>query len=634
MAGLNIPKREQLENGPKFSDLNKARLKAQDRLSDYAERVAVKLADVAFGEDTGDSLLEDLAYGAVPGGSLYQRVKTGTRPGLLDFADFIPGSGAMKAMLPIAVKPTLDAMKAGKRMGKTSRNLNKAKNPYIERWHRTKASNDQSIRDKGLLIGKDNPNYGRNTGDASGLPMPVNWLANNPVNIPVLQYNFGTDPASTVTYRVKIPKDVYYDTPRLKFGSGRRGSGTHDTYVVGKKESSLTGERGRQTGEDAMIDLFGASIPPEWLEKIPTDEIQKRVAHHEQMRNFEANHGDEIVGRTKSQVGNDIVRDEMNQWMPAEQRLDVYKLDYDSPKSWSPTPPREQLFGEARAYRGIPKYGALHLSGDLPEKFDSEVKYWFPSTMPKKLDQYAEGSISRGWSPDRKYRDSGVGESDEVSPYYELYKKTAHDNFDPKDRIFNWDWYNRLIHVVGRSPAEAARFAQPRKKLIDSPTFGLTTISADTKPTSIGAISRPYRENVGASQTWWDNQDFYCGLDCGYTPYEAAIFAQRTPLRKRVNPETGLLEQVVPENWERHKIPSRGAVSRGMSGPSYGDTEAAYKDAKNKAMGDFLATDPDRYYKYPKLSQEEQEEINNQVDELRKKHFREMIRSQWDPDAL
>lgn len=113
MAGLNIPKREQLENGPKLSDLNKARLKTQDKLSDYAERAAVKVADVAFGEDTGNSLLEDLAYVAVPGGSLFQRAKTGTRPGLLDFADFIPGSGALKVMLPIAVKPTLSAMKAG-----------------------------------------------------------------------------------------------------------------------------------------------------------------------------------------------------------------------------------------------------------------------------------------------------------------------------------------------------------------------------------------------------------------------------------------------------------------------------------------------------------------------------------------
>lgn len=69
MAGLNIPKREQLENGPKLSDLNKARLKAQGKLSDYAERAAVKGADIAFGEDTGGSFLEDLTsvqYRAVP----------------------------------------------------------------------------------------------------------------------------------------------------------------------------------------------------------------------------------------------------------------------------------------------------------------------------------------------------------------------------------------------------------------------------------------------------------------------------------------------------------------------------------------------------------------------------------------
>ena len=627
MAGLNIPKREQLENGPKFSDLNKARLKAQDRLSDYAERAAVKGADVAFGEDTGDSLLEDLAYGAVPGGSLYQRVKTGTRPGLLDFADFIPGSGALKAMLPIAVKPTLDAMKAGKRMGKTSRNLDKAKNPYVERWHRTKASNDQSIRDKGLLIGKDNPNYGKNTGDASGLPMPVNWLANNPINIPVLQYNFNTDPTTIATYRVRIPKDIYYDTPRLKFGSGRRGSGTHDTYVVGKKESSLTGERGRQTGEDAMIDLFGSSIPPEWLEKIPNDEIQRRLAHHEQMLGFESEHGDEVVGRTKSQVGNDIVRDEMNSWMPAGQRLDVHKFNY-SPKSWSLTTPREQLFGAARNYKGIPKYGTLNLYGDLPEKFDTEVKYWFPSTMPKDIDKYAEGSISRGWAPDKMLF------SNIDSPYYDLYKKYAFDDFDPKKRVFRWDRYKKLVDERGMSPQDAARIAQPTRKLTDSPTSGLTTSSIEPKQTSAGAISRPFAEHIGPSQSWWDNKLFSGAMDVGDSPYAAAMYAQSRPLRKQVNPETGLLEQVTAEGWTGRKIPSKGAISRVSEGPQFADTELSYKVAMNDAMTNFRRKNPDLFYRYHTLSPAEKVKVDAKVDELRKQHFRKLIRKQWDPDAL
>lgn len=629
MAGLNIPKREQLENGPKFSDLNKARLKAQDRLSDWAERAAVKGADVAFGEDTGDSLIEDLAYGAVPLGSLYQRAKTGTRPGLLDFADFIPGGGAVKAMLPIAVKPTLDAMKAGKRMGKTSRNLDKVKNPYIERWHRTNAFNDQSIRDKGLLIGKDNPNYGKNTGDADNLPMPVNWLANNPTNIPVLQYKFNTHPITTVTYRVKIPKDIYYDTPRLKFGSGRRGSGTHDTYVVGKKEPSLTGERGRQTGEDAMIDLFGASIPPEWLEKIPNDEIQKRVAHHNQMLDYEANHGDEIVGRTKSQVGNDIVRHEMNNWQPAEERLNLYKFDY-SPKSWSPSSPREQLLGEVRAYNGLPKYGTLKLSGDIPEKFDSEAKYWFPPTMPKNIDKYSEGSISRGWSPDRTYRDTG-----EDNPFYETYKKNIHSDFDPKKRVFDWDEYNKYLYMDGMSPQRAAILAQPNEKLIDSPTFGLTTMSVNPKQTSTGAISRPYKENVGKSRTWWDNKEFSSSLELGENPYEAAMFAQNRPARKQVSPETGLLEQYVDDDWTGPKKANKGSVSRGMDGPWYGDTEAKFEDAKKGATRHFMLYDPeDRYYSYHSLSPVEQKAVDDEITKLRNERFRELIRRQWDLDAL
>lgn len=280
MAGLNIPKREQLENGPKLSDLNKARLKAQDRLSDYAERAAVKGADVAFGEDTGDSLLEDLAYGAVPGGSLYQRVKTGTRPGLLDFADFVPGSGAMKAMLPIAVKPTLDAMKAGKRMGKTAKNIAEAREArdFVHRVHRTRKVNTRSIDKQGLLVGDKNKNYGKNTGDTDEYPASV-WLGFDPTNVPVLQYYY-THPDTRkelTTYRVRIPRDVYNNTPRVKFEGGRGGR----PKIVGKGERSISAETARWTGNDALIDVFSDKIPPEWLSKIPPDEFEKLVKRRE-----------------------------------------------------------------------------------------------------------------------------------------------------------------------------------------------------------------------------------------------------------------------------------------------------------------------------------------------------------------
>jgi hypothetical protein len=44
------------------TDIDKIRTERE--LSDYAERTAVKGADIAFGDDAGDSLLEDIDYGA------------------------------------------------------------------------------------------------------------------------------------------------------------------------------------------------------------------------------------------------------------------------------------------------------------------------------------------------------------------------------------------------------------------------------------------------------------------------------------------------------------------------------------------------------------------------------------------
>lgn len=251
MAGLNIPKREQLENGPKLSDLNKARLKAQDRLSDYAGRAAVKGADVAFGEDTGDSLLEDLAYGAVPGGSLYQRAKTGTRPGLLDFADFIPGSGAMKAMLPIAVKPTLDAMKAGKRMGKTSRNLDKAK---VVRYHATRPELVDSILNKGLVPRKGTQSY--LAGDDFGEGV---WLSGTPYNIPVPYPDIQV-------FKIDLPTDEYYKAQRVYFPNNKSRDGSKPVFRQAG-ESPIPSREGL-----AYVELFKNPIAPEHIQPVKLEQ--------------------------------------------------------------------------------------------------------------------------------------------------------------------------------------------------------------------------------------------------------------------------------------------------------------------------------------------------------------------------
>lgn len=556
MAGLNIPKRSELPRGTFLGDVNNARLDAQAKLSDYAERASGVAGDMLFGEDTGDGMLKDLAYGLVPGGSLFQRATTGTRPGLLDFADFVPAGGIAKAMLPIAAKPTLDALKAGQRMGKTGRNLKKAQNPYIERWHRTRSKNDASIQKKGLLIGKDNPNYAKNTGDADEFQIPVNWLANNPTEIPVLQYYFENLPDQVSTYRVRIPKDIYYSTPRMKFESGMRGNAS-DARIVANGEPSLSGEIGRRTGNQSKIDLFGASIPPENLEKIPNDDILARQVYDEQMRNFANEHL--IDNQSKSDIGNYLVKNEMDNWMPASERFS-FAIN-TTPLSHSDLPPYMQLHKRANETKhGVPKYGARVLAGDMPYKFDTPWEFYERPDYPTSMDEYAVGSISRGWVPDR-----APWERQEEAVDRRLREA---ERWSPKHRRFDWDLYNEYVES-GASPRTATYEASPQYKLDDDPRYGLNLeVIREPKP-STGHISRPIDEVEDADpdyelqrQPWWNNETFrYYLNDKKWSPYSAAVEAMQQPYGRLLDTEADkFYVQPLPGEW--YHTPAAGSISR------------------------------------------------------------------------
>lgn len=557
MAGLNIPKRSELPRGTFLGDVNNARLDAQAKLSDYAERASGVAGDMLFGEDTGEGMLKDLAYGLVPGGSLFQRATTGTRPGLLDFADFVPGGGVAKAMLPIAAKPTLDALKAGQRMGKTGRNLKKAQNPYIERWHRTRSKNDASIQKKGLLIGKDNPNYAKNTGDADEFQIPVNWLANNPTEIPVLQYYFKNLPDEVSTYRVRIPKDVYYSTPRMKFGSGMRSTAS-DASIVANGEPSLSGEIGRRTGKQSKIDLYGSSIPPENLEKIPNNDILAKLVHDEQMETFAREH---LTGNeSPSEIGNYIVKNEMNDWIPASERF------YDNSVATTPiphddNPPYIQLYERAAGVKhGVPKYGARVLAGDMPYKFDTPWEFYEKQYYPEDIDKYAMGSISRGWVADR-----APWERQEEAVDRRIREA---ERWSPKHRRFDWDLYNEYIES-GASPRYATHEAAPQYELNDDPIQGLLLkVTRDPKP-STGHISRPIEEIVDDDpeyefqrQPWWNNETFRKYLNKeGWSPYSAAVESMQQPYGMLLDTEADkFYVQPLPGEW--YHTPAVGSISR------------------------------------------------------------------------
>ena len=432
-----------------------------------------RLATEGFGQVLfGDEGTIPWYMSFAPGADLTDKLMEGRQPGLLD----IPGPGTLAkiAMLPIMKLGAKEILEGTARMGKNARNLDKAKNPVIERWHRTRSINDANIRDKGLLVGKDNPNYGKNTGDENRLKIPAAWLGTSPSEVPVLQYYFMNKPGEVSTYRVRIPKEEYYSTPRLKWDSGYRGDAA-DARIVGKGESSLTGEVGRRTGRESLIDLFGKSIPPQYLEQIPRTEIDKMKAHSDMLEHYRDEFG--LPSQTLSEIGNDIVKDEMDHWVPASERFHMYR--YDVPKLrdiQSGRRPDELLANANREYKnqphGIPKYGSLALSGEMPERFDIPWQYHPKEHMPiGNPEAVATGYVSRGNS---------------IHPYA-LEKDIK--SWNPGQRRMKWNDYNFYVNS-GETPAFAMFHTRPSKVLVDTPEGLKTNIISDNSEIFGGHISR------------------------------------------------------------------------------------------------------------------------------------------------
>ena len=466
LGDLNIPKRDGYIGRP-------------ERLSEDLKSVGKKvepfkrLATEGFGQVLfGDEGTIPWYTSFVPGADLTDKLMEGRQPGLLDIPG--PGTLAKMAMLPIVKFGSKEILEGTARMGKNARNLNKAKNPYIERWHRTRSLNDEGIHDKGILVGKDNPNYGKNTGDKDRLKIPAAWLGTNPTEIPVLQYYFMNKPGEVSTYRVRIPKKEYYSTPRLKWNSGGRGDAV-DARIVGNGESSLTGEVGRRTGRESLIDLFGKSIPPQYLERIPNAEIDRMKEHSDMLEYYRDAFSSPT--HTLSEIGSDIVKNEMNHWMPASERMKLYAYDVPKLRTIQLGYRPDALLAIAnKNYNkqtfGIPKYGSLALSGDLPDKFD--IPRQFHPKKPMSIenpDAVATGYVSRGNS---------------IQPYPPVEEIRA---WDPYRRVMKWNDYNYYVNS-GNTPAFAMFHARPSKVLVDTPEGLKTNTISDNSEVFGGHISR------------------------------------------------------------------------------------------------------------------------------------------------
>lgn len=235
MPALNIPKRKKMT----AESLYEKATSAGDKLG----RAASLGSQMLFGEDTGEGMAKDLAYGAVPGGSLYQRAMTGTKAGMLDYLDVVPGVGTVGGLskaASLAVLPDLVKL-IGKRFKSPSfeRKFEELPEAVRESWlasfgdlyskklakHRQevnpRGSSDfeRDVGDVGLMIKHPSLKWIYDSdGDASGYYVPMaNSIPYESVyhpEIKVKHYGRGSDNSSTIIHEGAHLMDEVMGTAR------------------------------------------------------------------------------------------------------------------------------------------------------------------------------------------------------------------------------------------------------------------------------------------------------------------------------------------------------------------------------------------------------------------------------------
>ena len=439
-----------------------------------------RLADLIMnGEDADIGMAESL----IPTVSLQKKLAQGKLPGLADIMD-IPNP--LSAMAPIGY--ALKELRAGARLGKTLRNIEKAKEArdFVHRIHRTHVKDANSIENSGLLVGKDNPNYSRNTGDTHRYPPSV-WMGVDPTNVPVMQHYFtqqgdkGID--KTRTFSVRIPRDVYNERQRVKWEGGRSGT---PVVVSGKENPSLSPETARWTGNQAKIDMMVGSIPKEWLNRIPQKKIHeladKRIAREGLEQEIKDFYGRDYIPRQVLDnkrlelSSGDRLANKLNfneRYADAEGNL-ADAIDLVTRESKKP----EYLGdgGDDGRGRKLTPYGVL--SEALAQLGDYPIG---AKPLPYGTQAY---DVMTG-----KVKPEGGVRASDINPAIGAVTKGMMNpgGISPKERLFDWNRYNGLINIGG-SPRLATLASQPRYRM--DPDCPIMFTPVDRPNLATGSISR------------------------------------------------------------------------------------------------------------------------------------------------
>lgn len=374
-----------------------------------------------------------------------------------------------------------------------------AKKPveFETRYHRTHSKNAPSIDKQGLLT--FNPNIGKNTYLSNADDYHNIWLANNATEIPVLRRLLEDSPQDVTTYKVRLPKQWYLDSPRF-YMPGGRGSGVFKPQP--KDKPRLTDEGSYK------IDLIGNDIPPQYLQKLPVfnrdrrdiigiigDEaaapwpyeyLSKNV--YGELRNYNRASKQPVKRRlSKSQSWSRITPSEelLQAIFPMGYKYDIYrdflqtanKLKHD----FANLPPGIQVSPREMLDRtlSLTPYSLFPETGVLGSNATAKLK-------PTDVTQLAQGSISRAieYTPDAQ----------------KLAKQRSRGSLD-------WDRFTSRL--VNSSPYDAFRGAYTPTKILAFDELGKPYIKKLPVNNARGIISHGYDKNTSPLKS---SLDIHYGL--------------------------------------------------------------------------------------------------------------------------
>ena len=322
----------------------------------------------------------------------------------------------------------------------------------------------------------------------------VVWLGNNPTEIPVLRNLLEQRPGDVAEFKVKIPSDVYYNTPRYKFPNGR-GAGKPELVPSGK--SSLSDEG------DYKIDMFGGTIPPEMLERIPTVDLQYMLARDNKanelawtLMNFMPNSAEGLV-RSRLRHENPALGERVDRAVEEVQAGSGRLIDRDALERVNTNLPMSMRFSSnSNEYEKTLKKASSKISNAMKaDKYGQQVFFYTPHQRLKDalnklpLDEQGRVVTKKYYPPETKLSDLVKEDPDDVPMPERLggFTKTMpgpgqiakgsvsfggadRDWVRPiKERHFDVGKFEELL-AAGYPPGDAAEFAFPNVWLKKDPT--------------------------------------------------------------------------------------------------------------------------------------------------------------------